>query len=145
MALFPELVRDQNETRSTGLLPFQNLTSCVESGLIRAATPIGPDQIQPSSIDLRLGAVAYRIKASFLPRPGGTVLAKLKDLLIAEIDLTQPAQLTRGNVYIVPLLEELNLPNSLWGKANPKSSTGRLDIFTRLLTCLLYTSDAADE
>lgn len=134
LALFPELVRDHSETRSTGLLPFQNLTECIHSGILRSSTPIGPDQVQPSSIDLRLGPVAYRIRASFLPRPGVTVLSKLKDVLIEEIDLTQPAQLARGNVYIVPLLEELNLPNSLWGKANPKSSTGRLDIFTRLLT-----------
>lgn len=134
LALFPELVREQGETRSTGLLPFQNLTECVDSGILRASTPIGPDQIQPSSLDLRLGPVAYRVKASFLPRPGFTVMAKLKDLLIAQIDLSQPAQLTRGHVYIVPLLEELNLPTTLWGKANPKSSTGRLDIFTRLLT-----------
>ncbi len=134
LALFPELVRDQSEARTTGLLPFQSLTECVESGILCASKPIGADQIQPSSIDLRLGPVAYRIKASFLPRPGVTVMSKLKDLQIAEIDLTQPAQLTRGNVYVVPLLEELYLPSSLWGKANPKSSTGRLDIFTRLLT-----------
>src|SRR5271165_6335699 len=134
LALFPELLHDQPETRSTGLLPCQNLQECVDSGIIRSSTPIGADQIQPSSIDLRLGPVAHRIRASFLPRPGVTVAAKLKDLLIENIDLTQPAELSRGNVYIVPLLEELNLPNSLWGKANPKSSTGRLDIFTRLLT-----------
>src|SRR5271165_1862157 len=134
LALFPELVRDQGEARTTGLLPFQSLTECVESGIIRASKAIGPDQIQPSSIDLRLGPAAYRIKASFLPRPGVTVLSKLKDLSVAEIDLTEPAQFVRGNIYVVPLLEELSLPSSLWGKANPKSSTGRLDIFTRLLT-----------
>jgi len=134
LALFPELVRDEAETRGTGLLPCQKLEECVDAGIIRAGTPIDARQIQPSSLDLRLGPVGYRIQASFLPRPGVTVQAKLKDLLIENIDLTQPAELRRGNVYIVPLLEELNLPNSLWGKANPKSSTGRLDIFTRLLT-----------
>ncbi len=124
---------------TTGLLPSQKLSEAIEAGYIRASRPILPDQIQPSSIDLRLGPVAYRVSASFLPRANTTVSAKLNDLVVDRLDLTDGAVLQTGNVYIVPLLEELNLPNFLWGKANPKSTTGRLDVFTRLL------SDYADE
>lgn len=133
LSLFPELVRDEAELKTTGLLPSQRLEECIEAGYIRSAQPIGAEQVQPSSIDLRLGPVAYRVKASFLPSHA-TVASKLRDLLIAEIDLSTPGELVKGNVYIVPLQEELNLPSFLWGKANPKSTTGRLDIFTRLLT-----------
>lgn len=124
---------------TTGLLPSQKLSEAIEAGYIRASRPILPDQIQPSSIDLRLGPIAYRVSASFLPRADTTVANKLNDLVIETIDLSEPAVLETGNVFIVPLLEELNLPNFLWGKANPKSTTGRLDVFTRLL------SDYADE
>ena len=139
LSLFPELLPNENELNSTGLLPSQRLEECIEAGYIRASKPVGAGQVQPSSIDLRLGPVAYRVKASFLPTLDSTITSKLKGLLIAEIDLTSPAELVKGNVYIVPLQEELNLPHFLWGKANPKSTTGRLDIFTRLLT------DYADE
>jgi dCTP deaminase len=99
-----------------------------------ARTPILADQIQPSSIDLRLGSLAYRVKASFLPGQFATVDKKLKDLKIQQIDLSKPALFERGSVYIVPLQEELYLPDSYSAKANPKSSTGRLDVFTRLIT-----------
>ena len=139
LSLFPELLREENELKSTGLLPSQRLEECIEAGYIRASKPIGAEQVQPSSIDLRLGSVAYRVKASFLPTLDSPIASKLKDLLIAQIDLTSPMELVKGNVYIVPLQEELSLPHFLWGKANPKSTTGRLDIFTRLLT------DYADE
>lgn len=120
-------------THSTGLLPSQKLAEAIEAGYLRSVTPILPDQIQPSSIDLRLGPVAYRVPASFLPRKDITVAEKLSGLILETIDLTKPALLSRDRIYIVPLLEELQLPSSLWGKANPKSSTGRLDVFTRLL------------
>src|SRR5438552_2331041 len=103
LSLFPELVRDENELKTTGLLPSQRLEECLEAGYIRAAKPVLAEQIQPSSIDLRLGPIAYRVKASFLPRSDSTVANKLKDLLIAEIDLSSSAELVKGNVYIVPL------------------------------------------
>ena len=91
-------------------------------------------QIQPSSIDLRLGTLAYRVRASFLPNEHSTVRHKLDAHTLEEIPLTAPATFERGQVYVVPLEEELHLPPSISGKANPKSTTGRLDIFTRLLT-----------
>ncbi len=132
LALFPELLLSE-DGQGTGLLPSQKLSRLVELGYVRAAAPIEADQIQPSSIDLRLGSTAYRVSASFLPGSNTTVANKLKDLVVEEIDLSRPAQLARNHVYIVPLMEELNLPQFLSGKANPKSTTGRLDVFTRLL------------
>jgi dCTP deaminase len=118
---------------TTGLLPSQKLNEAIQAGHIRASLPISPDQVQPSSIDLRLGPQAHRVPASFLPRKDMTVAERLNDLTLDTVDLTSPALLARDNIYIVPLLEEVHLPHSLWGKANPKSSTGRLDVFTRLL------------
>ncbi len=91
-------------------------------------------QIQPASIDLRLGNVAYRVQASFLPGRASTITEKIDDLKLAEIDLTRPALLERGAVFVIPVLERLALPFDISGTANPKSTTGRLDIFTRLVT-----------
>ncbi len=117
-----------------GVLPSQSLEKLIASGAIRARTPILPEQIQPSSIDLRLGSEAYRVRASFLAAGTSTVTTKLEQYRLHTIDLTKSAVLEKGCVYIVPLQEELALPASISGKANPKSSTGRLDIFTRLIT-----------
>jgi dCTP deaminase len=89
--------------------------------------------LQPASLDLRLGPVAYRIRSSFLPGRE-TVAEKLATLTMYEIPLEPSAILERGHVYLIPLLEELALPPSIHAKANPKSSTGRLDIFTRVIT-----------
>jgi len=133
LALFPEVV-DEPTLRPTGLLPSNRLQELVDAGHVRADTPISPGQIQPSSIDLRLGPVAYQVEASFLPNPHNTVERRLRDLAVSRIDLTQPALLDRRKVYIVPLQEELALPDHFSAKANPKSSTGRLDVFTRLIT-----------
>jgi dCTP deaminase len=91
------------------------------------------EHIQPASLDLRLGDVAHRVQASFLPGPR-TVESKIKELRMTRVDLTKAAVFEKGCVYIVPLLEELNLPESISAIANPKSTTGRLDIFTRLIT-----------
>jgi dCTP deaminase len=121
-------------SRTTGLLPSQVLEDLVAAGHVQADTPISPDQIQPASIDLRLGPVAYEVEASFLPNRNTTVRTKLRDLEVRQIDLTQPALLERRRVYIVPLQEELALPDNFSAKANPKSSTGRLDVFTRLIS-----------
>ncbi len=118
----------------TGILPDQKLRELVTAGQISAVNAILPRQIQPSSIDLRLGAMAYRVRASFLPGENSTVARKLEEHRLHEIDLRFPAVLEKGCVYIVPLQEELNLPRDISGKVNPKSSTGRLDIFTRLIT-----------
>jgi dCTP deaminase len=117
-----------------GVLPSQALEKMVASGQIKARAAVLPDQIQPSSIDLRLGAEAFRVRASFLANGAATITSKLEQYRLHTIDLTRPAVLEKGCVYIVPLQEELALPPHISGKANPKSSTGRLDIFTRLIT-----------
>jgi dCTP deaminase len=116
-----------------GILPVQAIRALISSGAVRPAVPAAPGQIQPASIDLRLGAKAYRVRASFLPQPGTKVADKLKDLTLHEFDLEKGAVLETGCVYIVPLLESLSLPPSIAASANPKSSTGRLDVFTRVI------------
>jgi len=132
--LFPELEKDLRAFRTTGVLPSQKIKELINTGCISAQTPISDDQIQPASIDLRLGPVAYRVRASFLPGENSRVGKKIEELRMHEIDLSRPAVLEKGCVYIVPLVEELSLPQDISGKANPKSTTGRLDIFTRLIT-----------
>ncbi|KQT88130.1 2'-deoxycytidine 5'-triphosphate deaminase [Aurantimonas sp. Leaf443] len=116
-----------------GILPDRGIAALFEAGAIRADLPRDADQIQPASLDLRLGAVAYRVRASFLPGPGRTVEDKLARYSLHEVDLTRGAVLEVGCVYVVPLLERLTLPQALRATANPKSSTGRLDIFTRVI------------
>ncbi len=120
--------------RKTGILPDQDIAALFSSGALAAPRPLDADQIQPASLDLRLGAKAYRARASFLPGPGSTVEAKLERLKLHEIDLAEGAVLETGCVYIVPLMEHLSLPDHVSASANPKSSTGRLDIFTRVMT-----------
>jgi dCTP deaminase len=117
----------------TGILPSQGIRALMAAGEIRGAPEIGVDQIQPASLDLRLGKVAYRIRASFLPGPNATVRDKLDALKFHEIDLTRGAVLEAGCVYLVPLIEHLKLRSTIAAFANPKSSTGRLDVFTRLI------------
>lgn len=118
----------------TGILPAQDLFKAVEAKAIQALDGIADDQIQPASIDLRLGSKAYRVRASFLPGPKATVQEKLVDLTMHEMDITDGGVLERGGVYIIPLLEHVNLKHRLSARGNPKSSTGRLDVFTRLIT-----------
>lgn len=121
--------------RSTGLLPSQLLRAAAGEGReIVAAAPIGDDQIQPASLDLRLGEVAYRVRASFLPGARDTVQDKLDLLSMHRIDLTGGAVLEKDCVYIVPLLESLALRKRVSALANPKSSIGRLDVFARVIT-----------
>jgi len=120
---------------TTGILPAQELLQLVRvTKEIRALDPILDDQIQPASIDLRLGANAYRVRASFLPGSNSTVQDKLREFTMHEMDITQGGVLEKGCVYIVPLLEQLALKHRMSALANPKSSTGRLDIFTRVIT-----------
>jgi len=117
-----------------GVLPVQQLKELIKSGALAAQGPITNAQLQPASIDLRLGTRAYRIRASFLPGPRRTVEDRLKDVVMHEIDLTNGAVLETGCVYLVPLMERTALPKTVSGLANPKSSTGRIDVFTRLIT-----------
>lgn len=132
--LFPEQKKDIGSLHTTGILPSQKIEELIDAGYINAKTPISKDQIQPASIDLRLGPVAYRVRASFLPGKDSTVKSKLDALQMHEIDLTKPSVLEKGCVYIIPLMEELSLPPKISGKVNPKSTTGRLDVFARLIT-----------
>ncbi len=120
---------------STGILPSHVLARLLGQGReVTADEPFAPGQIQPASIDLRLGPVAYRVRASFLPGPSATVEDKLKTVFMHEVDLTNGAVLEAGSVYIVPLLERAEFSARISGGANPKSSTGRIDVFTRLIT-----------
>lgn len=116
-----------------GILPAQVIRALAKAGQIVPAVPFGARQVQPASLDLRLGDVAYRVRASFLPGPRVTVAKRLKELALHEIDLREGAVLETGCVYVVPLLEALALPKGLAAAANPKSSTGRLDVFTRVI------------
>jgi dCTP deaminase len=124
----------------TGILPSQAIRKMVGDGDIVGSLlrPIEPDQIQPASIDLRLGDFAYPVDTSFLPGKDLTVLEKLKrldpDVESVKLDLSKGNVLEKGRIYVIPLLETVNLPTSeLMAFSNPKSSTGRLDILTRLL------------
>jgi dCTP deaminase len=120
---------------STGILPSQEIEYLVKASKeIVALEPIGADQIQPASLDLRLGSVAYRVRASFLPGKNARVEDRLADLQMHKMDISGGAVLERGCVYIVPLLEGLALRRRTSAMGNPKSSTGRLDVFTRLIT-----------
>jgi dCTP deaminase len=130
----PELPAEEGQTRTTGILPSQEISNLIARGNISAQPAINPDHIQPASLDLRLGDMAHRVRASFLPGPNSTVETKIKELRMTRVDLTGAPVFEKDCVYIIPLVEELNLPENISGKANPKSTTGRLDIFTRLIT-----------
>ena len=121
-------------TRSTGILADGAIRTLFAEGRLKSEAALDHDQIQPASLDLRLGGKALRVRASFMPGPGATVAEKLGRLTLHEISLEQGAVLETGCVYIVPLMESLDLPEAMSASANPKSSTGRLDIFTRVIT-----------
>lgn len=118
----------------TGVCPNQQIERMIQTGIIHAETAILDAQVQPASLDLRLGHVAYRVRASFLAGQGRTVLDRLNEFEMHRIDLTDGAVLEKGCVYLVPLLESLNLPDDMNAVANAKSSTGRLDLLTRTIT-----------
>jgi dCTP deaminase len=120
-------------TADTGILPDRMIAALAEAGAIRSPA-FAADQVQPASLDLRLGATAFRVRASFLPGPRATVTERIDELKLHEIALGNGAVLETGCVYIVPLLESLALPADIAAAANPKSSTGRIDVFTRVIT-----------
>ena len=122
-----------------GILSLPQLEEAFAKGILHASAPLIAGQIQPASLDLRLGAKAWRVQASFLPGAGNKVTDKLADLAMHEIDLSAGAVLEKGCVYIAEIMESLHLPAGVAALANPKSSTGRLDVFTRLIV------DSADE
>ncbi len=121
-------------TSQQGVLPSQTIRQMLSDGRITVTEPVPEGQIQPASLDLRLGNVAYRVRASFLPGGGNTVAERLADFEMHQVDLSGDAVLEKGCVYVVPLMEGLNLPVDINAVANAKSSTGRLDLFTRLIT-----------
>ncbi|WP_224823628.1 2'-deoxycytidine 5'-triphosphate deaminase [Cognatishimia sp. MH4019] len=118
----------------TGVLPSQALKAMIADGTLSGSPAITPEQIQPASLDLRLGTVAYRVRASFLAGAGNTVEDRLSEFEMHRIDLTGGAVLEKGAVYVVPLMESLALPDGVQAVANAKSSTGRLDLLTRTIT-----------
>jgi dCTP deaminase len=121
--------------KAAGIIPSQGLAELIGSGEIASLSGIALDQIQPASIDLRLGARAYRVQASFLPGGESTVMDRVARLDgLPPIDLSNAAVLERGAVYVIEISESLRLTNGIQGVANPKSSTGRLDVLTRLIT-----------
>src|ERR1700719_3242123 len=118
-----------------GVLPSQRLRDAVVDGwMVADPWRIPPESVQPASVDLRLGDHAWALRCSFLPDSNSTVEQKVEDLAFERIDLRDGATLERDRPYLVPLIEQLRLPGEMRAKANPKSSTGRLDVFTRVLT-----------
>lgn len=116
-----------------GVLPVQAIETLMAQGGVVTAEPLLDGQLQPASLDLRLGATAFRVRASFLPNPNVSVADRLDDIKLHTFDLTNGAVLETGCVYVVPLQESLALPAGMSASANPKSSTGRLDVFTRVI------------
>ena len=123
------------EARDTGVFPYQRLRRMEKLRMLKGIPEIEASQFQPASLDLRLGRVAYRVRASFLPGPKTSVMDRIKELDgLPPIDLDNGAVFEKGAIYVVPLSESVNLNVDTFGVSNPKSSTGRLDVLTRLIT-----------
>jgi len=131
-------------TQRPGILPCQAIEALIANRAITADSPFEDDQVQPASLDLRLGGRAWRVRASFLPG-AHTVRERIAGVAMHEVDLTAGAVLERGCVYIAELQERLKLPSGVSARANPKSSTGRVDVFVRLLTDRGNAFDDVDE
>jgi dCTP deaminase len=123
-----------SELENSGILPCQAIEALIAGGAISADQPFTANQIQPASLDLRLGERCWRVRASFLPGLGRKVSDRLPDVAMHQLDLTRGAVLERGCVYIAELSERMRMPALMRARANPKSSTGRVDVFVRLLT-----------
>jgi len=122
------------EPSEPGIWPDAWLLDAVESGVIDAPD-FGETQLQPASVDLTLGDVAYRLRCSFLPGKNDTVENQMRSFVLGPpIPLEEGAILERNRAYLIPLRERLQLPKRVRARANPKSSTGRLDVFTRVIT-----------
>lgn len=117
-----------------GILPCQSIEALIDQGAITSATSWHNDQVQPASLDLRLGARCWRVRASFLPGVGRRVMDRVPDVAMHELDLTQGVVLEKGCVYIAELQERLKLPAGVSARGNPKSSTGRVDVFVRVIS-----------
>ncbi len=136
---------DINELEAEGILPTRWLQEAARDDVIFTEKYKIPEaNFQPASLDLRLGDVAYRLRCSFLP-DASTVMDKLPELAMESIDLRDGAILEKNRPYLIPLLEELRLPEGIRAKTNPKSSTGRLDIFTRVISDRSHKFDEISE
>jgi len=122
------------DAHAAGILPCQSIEDLIAQEAITSQTPFDTDQVQPASLDLRLGARCWRVRASFLPGVARRVPERLKDVAMHELDLTKGAVLEKGCVYIAEIQERLSLPANIAARGNPKSSTGRVDVFVRLLS-----------
>ena len=144
-----DLIATPRVSDYTGILPSQKIREMLNGNEIKTLMNLDPDQVQPASIDLRLGAYAYPVDTSFLPGKGMKVLDKMKQLddryADFKIDLGKGAVLEKGRVYVIPLLEAINLRSDVAAFANPKSSTGRLDILTRLIADYATSFDQVSE
>ncbi len=120
--------------KAQGVLPSQAIQAMLEQGEITVMQPLAEGQVQPASLDMRLGVKAYRVRASFLTGKDNSVQSRLEEFKTHEIDLTNGAVLEKGCVYVIPLMEGLNLPSDITAVANAKSSTGRVDLLTRCIT-----------
>ena len=129
-----EGVADRAVDMGAGVWPAQRIRAAAETGRIRAETPFDPDQIQPASLDLRLSAEGYKAPASFLPGKQWRMADRLADHGAERLDLSGGAVLEVGSIYVVRLQETIDLRARDAAFANPKSSTGRLDVFARLIT-----------
>lgn len=127
------MTQTTDTTHRGGILPSQAIEALIAAGDVTLASPILDNQLQPASLDLRLGNVAYRVRASFLPGPDTKVADKLDDLALHKFEFGEGTVLETGCVYVVPLLESVTLPDGISAATNPKSSTGRLDVFTRVI------------
>ncbi|MDB5494908.1 MAG: deoxycytidine triphosphate deaminase protein [Phenylobacterium sp.] len=123
-----------SDANRPGILPSQSIDALIAQGAITSGSPFDSDQVQPASLDLRLGSRVWRVRASFLPGHGRKVMDRIADVAMHELDLVAGAVLEKGCVYIAELQERLALPAGISARANPKSSTGRVDVFVRLLT-----------
>ncbi len=121
--------------RNTGIIPYQGIGALIREGGVESTKDIEPSQLQPASLDLRLGRRAYRVRASFLPNSNSAVMERIAQLDgLPAIDLAEGAVLEKGVVYVAEIEEHARLPSDILGIANPKSSIGRLDVLTRLVT-----------
>jgi dCTP deaminase len=119
---------------TSGVLPAQALRQLIAEGALTGHPDIRDDQLQPASLDLRLGPVAYRVRASFLAGKGRKVKDRLAEFTMHQVDLAGGAVLEKNCVYVIPLAESLALPSGVTAVANAKSSSGRLDLLTRTIT-----------
>src|SRR5258708_4556205 len=128
----PDRPTEEGRARTTGILPSQEISNLIARGNINASPAINPDHIQPASLDLRLGDMAHRVRASFLPGPNSTVEAKIKELRMTRVDLTGAPVFEKDCVYIIPLVEYLILPGTIYGRLIPKNTRRSRSVLTLL-------------